>query len=95
MVIKDLLLINPKMSAISNRSGHYPLHISISNQQNFVTSKIIFDSAPDIGRKTDAINGLLPFMLAAVGNWEDEIDQTNIIFYLLQEDPALVKSYVE
>ena len=95
MVVKDLLLLNPKMVAISNRNGHYPLNISISNQQHFTTSKIIFDSAPGIGRKTDAINGLLPFMLAAVGNWEDEIDQTNIIFYLLQEDPALVKSYVE
>ena len=95
MVIKDLLLLQPKMAAISNRSGHYPLNISILNQQNFITSKIIFDSAPSIGRKFDAINGLLPFMSAAVGEWEDDIDQTSTVYYLLQEDPVLIKSYIE
>ena len=95
MVVQDLLLLNPKMATISNRSGNYPLNISISSQQNFITSKIIFDSSPGTGRKAHAINGLLPFMSAAVGNWEDETDQTSTIFYLLQEDPNLIKIYVE
>ena len=95
MVIKDLLLLDPKMAAISNRSGHYPLNISISNQQDFISTMILFDSAPAIGRKADAINGLLPFMSAAVGDWEDQIDQTSTILYLLQEDPVVIKNYVE
>ena len=57
--IKGLLLINPKMGANSDRSRHYPLKISISNQQNFIDTKIIFDSTMGTGRKTDAINELL------------------------------------
>ena len=94
-LIKDLLQINPKMADIPDRSGHHPLNISISNQQNFISTKNIFDAAPGIGRKSDAINGLLPFMSAAVCDWDDGVDQINTIFYLLQNDPVLVKSLIE
>merc|ERR1719203_1233375 len=94
-LLNDLLLINPDMAAIPNRSGLYPLNISISNQQNFISTKIIFDAAPGIGRKADTIDGLLPFMSAAVSDWDDNTDQINTIFYLLQEDPVLVKSFTE
>jgi len=94
-VLKDLILLNPKMAAVPDRRGNYPLNISISNQQNFISTKIIFDAAPGIGRKPDAVDGLLAFMSAAVGDWDDEIDQITTIFYLLHEDPVLVKNYTD
>ena len=55
----------------------------------------MFDAASPIGRKSNAIDGLSPFMSDAVCDWNDDVDQINTIFYLLQEDLVLVKSCTE
>jgi hypothetical protein len=94
-LVEELVAMNPKMATISNKSGCYPLNISIFNQQSFSTNKVIFDAAPRIGRISCANDGLIPFMSAAVGEWDDEIDQISTIFYLLQEDPVTIKYYIE
>ena len=81
------------MAKVPDKNGNLPLTISILNEQDYITTKLIFDAAPEIGRKLNAIDGLIPFMSAAVGDWDDEIDQINTIFFLLQEDPATIKSF--
>ena len=77
------------MVTIPNRDGHYPLQISIANQQVFSTTKQIFDAYPSMGRVKIGSDGLVAFKLAAVGFWEDDVDQINTIFYLLQQDPVV------
>ena len=90
--MKDLLAINPKMAEIPDGIGIFPLVISILNEQDFITTKLIFDAAPYIGRRVNVIDGFIPFMSAAVGTWEDELDQISSVYYLIQEDPVIVEN---
>ena len=68
MFMKDLLVLNPKIAAIFNRIGCFPLSISTSHQHDFISIKIVLDAVPEVGTKADAINRLLPLMSATVGN---------------------------
>ena len=82
------------MAEVPDENGNLPLTISILNEQDYITTKLIFDAAPEIGRNLSANDGLIPFMSAAVGDWDDEIDQINTVFFLLQEDPSIIKSFI-
>ena len=93
--MRDLLSINPNMAEIPDGIGIFPLEISIYNEQDFITTKLVFDAAPYIGRRVNVIDRLMPFMSAAVGTWEDDMDQINTVLYLLQEDPAIIESFTE
>jgi len=88
--VKDFLSIAPQMALIPNSSGSYPLHIAILNQQCYETIFEIFKALPDMGKINDKDTGLLPYMLAAMGNWKNEMDQTTIIYQLLREDPQSI-----
>ena len=87
-MVKDLISISPRMAFISDGKGNYPLHIAIHNQQGYDIICELFKASPDIVRMQDTKTKLLPFMLAAVGKWKSDIDQTSIIYYLLRKDPV-------
>ena len=78
------------MASVPDRNGIYPLHISILNQQLFIATKQIFDACPCVGTEKNVLDSLIPFKSAAVGTWEDELDQINTILYSLLNDPALI-----
>ena len=88
-MVKELLSITPQMAFICNSNSSYPLHIAIRNQQSCKTMYELFNAFSNMVKIKDSKTSLLPFMLAAVGNWENEVDQISIIFRLLQEDPLL------
>lgn len=93
--VRDLLAIDTKMANVPDENGNLPLTISILNEQEYITTKLIFDASPEIGQNFSASDGLFPFMSAAVGDWDDEIDQINTVFFLLQEEPAIIKCLSE
>ena len=88
-LIQDLLSINPTMVCVKDRNGSFPLQISIKNHQSFQSTKFIYDACPYIGREKD-IDGFISFKLAAVGNWDNDIDQINTIYYLIVNDPIVL-----
>ena len=92
--VRDLLAIDTKMAKVPDENGNLPLTISILNEQDYITTKLIFDASPEIGQNLSANDGLIPFMSAAVGDWDDEIDQINTVFFLLQADPSTIKSFI-
>ena len=89
-IIQDLLSLTPTMTNIPDRSGNYPLQISILNEQSFNGTKYIFDACPWVGREKNVRDGLVSFKLAAVGDWENDMDQINTILYLLLQDPIVI-----
>ena len=89
-MVKDLIALAPQMVFIPNKKGSYPLHIAIHNQQAYVVVHEIFKALPEMRYIQDVKTKLLPFMLAAVGDWESEMDQISIIYRLLREDPHLI-----
>ena len=80
----------PEMASNADREGNYPLFIAIRNQQSYDTMLELFKTFPEIVGTKDVATNSLPFMLAAKGNWENEIDQVAIIYLLLREDPHSV-----
>jgi len=78
------------MAFISDQKGNYPLHIAINNHQSCQVIYELFKAFPAIGAIVDINTGLLPFMLAAVNNWESISDQITITYQLLREDPHSV-----
>ena len=89
-IIHDLLRVNTYMACVPDSNGNYPLYISIFNQQVFSATKQIFDAGPWIGEEANTVDGLVPFMSAAVGAWKNVLDQVNTILYLLQQNPVLI-----
>ena len=88
--MNELLAVAPQIVFIPDNKGNYPINIAINNQH---TSDIIYQlykAFPYTGKIRDERTKLLPFMLAAVGQWKDEIDQLNISYKLLREDPLLI-----
>ena len=75
------------MAFIANMKGEYPLHIAIHNQQRYDVVRNLFRAFPEIKAIQDIKTSLLPFMLAAAGNWKNENDQINATYQLLREDP--------
>ena len=78
------------MVFIPDSKGNYPLHIAIRNQQKYDIIYQLFKASTDTGKIRDVKTNLLPFMLAAKGNWENEEDQISTTYKLLREDPHLV-----
>ena len=72
-----------------DENGHFPLQISIQNHQSFQSSKLIYDACPSIGREKN-IDDFASFKLAAIGEWDNDIDQINTIFYLIVNDPIVL-----
>ena len=91
-MVKELLAIAPQMVFIPDREGNYPLHIAINNQQSYLVTYELFKAFPAVGNILEFETSLLPFMLAAVGNWNNEADQITTAYQLLREDPhSIVK----
>ena len=88
-LIQDLLSIKPTMVSVKDRNGNYPLQLSIQNRQVFQCTKLIYDACPYIGKETN-IDGFTSFKLAAIGDWDNDIDQINTIFYLIMKDPIVL-----
>ena len=86
-VVQELLTIAPETLLAKNSKGHYPLHLALYNQQSYDTLTCLFKAAPKTITMRDEKTKLLPFMLAAVGEWKNQIDQIAIIYQLLREDP--------
>ena len=84
------MTIAPLMVLIQDSKGDYPLHIAIRNQQSFACVYQLFKASIFTGKILDIETNLLPFMLAAKGNWENDKDQVNITYHLLREDPLLI-----
>ena len=78
------------MVLIPDSKGNYPLNIAINNQHSFDVVHQLYKTFPYTGKIRDEKTKLLPFMLAALDHWEDEIDQLNISYKLLREDPLLI-----
>jgi len=89
-IVKELLAILPQMAFIPDRNGNYPLHIAVNNQQSYDVVINLFKAFPEVGSIFDTKTGLLLFMLAAVGNWENQADQISVTYHLLREDPHLI-----
>ena len=89
-LVKELLATAPQMVFIPDGEGNYPLHIALHHQQSHEISYRIFQAFPDTGKIRDVKTKLVPFMLAAMGNWESEMDQITTSYQLLKEDPPLV-----
>ena len=86
-VVRDLIALAPQMMFIPDRNGNYPLHVAIKNQQCCNTIFEIFQAFSEVGSIQDATTNLLPFALAAIGDWRNEKDQITITYQLLREDP--------
>ena len=86
-IVKELLEIEPQMVLIPDSNGIYPIHLAIYNQQSYTTVMHLFEEVPETIMIRDENTKLLPFMLAAVGNWENQDDQISLINQLLKEDP--------
>ena len=78
------------MVFIPDGNGNYPLHIAIQNHQSYDVIYQLFKVSTDIGRIHDVKTSLLPFMLAAEGNWESEKEQISTVYKLLREEPHLL-----
>jgi len=86
-IMKEMLTIAPPIAFISDSRGNYPLHIAIHNQQSYAIICEIFKSSLGVMNIQDTRSQLIPYMLAAVGDWKSEKDQLSIIYFLLREDP--------
>ena len=86
-IVKELLEIEPQMVLIPDSNGNYPIHLAIYNQQSYTTVMHFFKEVPETIMIRDENTKLLPFMLAAVGEWENQEDQISITYELLREDP--------
>ena len=86
-MVKELVRIAPHMVLIPDSRGNYPIHLAIHYQQSYDTIKTLFEALPATMLMWDLKTKLLPFMLAAVGDWENENNQMTIIYELLKEDP--------
>ena len=86
-MVKELLALAPQMAFLPDKIGNYSLHIAILHQQNSGVVYELFKAYPDLGSMYDLKTSLLPFMLAAMDNWNNEKDQINVIYQLLREDP--------
>ena len=75
------------MVLIPDSRGNYPIHLAIRSQQSYDTACSLFKALPETAMIRDAKTKLLPFMLAAVGDWKNKADQINITYELLREDP--------
>ena len=91
-MVKELVTIMPSMALIPDSQGNYPLHIAIHSQQSYDVIYILYRAYPNTGKIRDLKTQLLPFMLAAVDNWDENEnnDQLTITYLLLREDPHLV-----
>ena len=91
-LVKELVTIMPLMALIPDSQGNYPLHIAIHNQQCFDVICVLYRAYPNTGKVRDLKTQLLPFMVAAVDNWDENEnnDQLAITYLLLREDPLLV-----
>ena len=89
-MVRDLVTLAPQMVFIPDRNGDYPLHSSINNQQSYNTTYHLFKAFPEAASIQDVRTKLLPFMLAATGDWENEEDQITTTYQLLIEDPFSV-----
>lgn len=89
-MVTDFMSFVPQIVLIPDSKGNYPLHIAIRNQQKYNIIYQLFGASTDTGKIRDVKTNLLPFMLAAKGNWESEEDQISITYKLLREDPHLV-----
>ena len=88
--VKVMLTMAPQMVLIPDLKQNYPLHIAIRHRQNYHVIHVLHKAIPDTGKICDAKTKLLPFMLAALGAWNDDADQLNVSYRLLREDPFLV-----
>lgn len=78
------------MVFIPDRKGDYPIHLAIHSRHSYDVVYHLFKAFPVTGKIRDERTKLLPFMLAALGSWENKWDQLNISYRLLREDPLLV-----
>ena len=81
------------MVLIPDREGNYPIHLAIYNRQSYDTVWYLFKAVPETNMIRDEKTKLLPFMLAAVGDWENQDDQISITYHLLREDPHSVSTH--
>ena len=88
--IKNIMDIAPNTASIPDNRGNYPLFIAIQNQQSYDTINEIFKAFPEVVETKDVIANLLPFVLAARENWENEIEQVTVTYFLLRQDPNSV-----
>ena len=88
--VREIIAVAPETVFISDRRGMYPLHIAIQNQKSYDVIRQIYRAFPEMGKTQDETTKLLPFMLAAVGEWESKECQLSAMYYLLREDPPLV-----
>ena len=79
-MVKELIALVPQMVFLPDRNGSYLLHIAIHNQQNYDVVYELFKACPEVVSIHDVNTNLLLFMLAAVGNWNDEKDQMTITY---------------
>ena len=86
----ELLAIASQMVLIPDSKGNYPMNIAINSQHSSDVIYQLHKAFPCTGKIRDETTKLLPFILAAVGQWKDEIDQLNACYKLLREDPLLI-----
>ena len=89
-LVQELVSIAPQMFFIRDGEGNYPLHIAIHHEQSYQVSYQIYRAFPHMGKIRDVKTNLVPFMLAAIGNWESVMDQITTTYQLLREEPLLV-----
>jgi len=91
-MVKELVTIAQHMVLIPNNEGNYPLHIAIRNQQCYDVIYELFKALPEMAHMQDTETRLLPFMLSAMGKWNNEMDQIAITYQLLRDEPHLIRS---
>ena len=79
------------MVLIPDSEGNYPIHLAIQYQQSYDTVLHLFRALPETTMIQDFRTKLLPFMLAAVGKWENQDDQMAITYHLLRQDPHSIQ----
>jgi len=84
------MAIAPQMVFIPDNDGNYPIHLAIYNHHSYDILYQLYKQFPSTGKIEDGKSKLIPFMLAALGNWQNELDQLSIIYVLLREDPLLI-----
>ena len=89
-MVKDLVIMLPAMTFIPDVEGNYPLHIAINHKHSHKIIYWIYRACREVGEIEDVKTNLLPFMLAAVGDWINEKDQITIVYQLIREMPPLI-----
>lgn len=103
-ILGELIGIHADAAKTNNRAGQLPLHVALSNQNQWDYDSIeeILDAYPWASRLIDGESELYPFELAAIKkkNQEErtrqmEFDQLSAVYTLLREAPEILATALE